>query len=247
MGLADLHIHTNFSWDSTTTVPAILKYVADYTDLDVIAITDHDEIRGALQALDRASAYGVQVIPGSEITTQEGHLIALFIQEKIPAGLSLIETIKRVGRLGGLCIAAHPMALWAGALNARSIRRAVQYPYLSNILVGIETFNAGLIYQRTNRAAQALARTLPLSLVGSSDSHMLKTIGLGVTYFRGSTPADLRADLLAHATLALQRAPANGVRILGDWLPRIALRKAGWIVWNESPSAPLRYSRTSQI
>ena len=91
MGLADLHLHTIYSYDGTATLPAVLRRAREI-GLNVIAITDHDEIAGALEAVKLASHYGVEVIPASEITTAEGDLLALFIHEKIQPGLSLIET-----------------------------------------------------------------------------------------------------------------------------------------------------------
>jgi predicted metal-dependent phosphoesterase TrpH len=101
MGLADLHIHTIYSRDGLNAVSAVLKYAADHTPLDVIAITDHDQIKGALEAQEIARAYGLDVIAGSEITTDEGHLLALFIHKQIPSRLSLIDSLLRVGEQGG--------------------------------------------------------------------------------------------------------------------------------------------------
>src|SRR5512142_621692 len=92
MGLADLHIHTIYSYDGTATVPAVLTR-AKQVGLDVIAITDHAEIKGALQAFDLAPAFDIEVIPGIEITTAEGDLLALFVTEKIEPGLPLIDTL----------------------------------------------------------------------------------------------------------------------------------------------------------
>ena len=99
MGKADLHIHTIYSWDGTCTVEAVLKQAAHTAELDVIAITDHDEIQGAQEAAELAPRYGIEVIPGSEISTADGHLLALFIPKKISAGLSVVETILRSPRI----------------------------------------------------------------------------------------------------------------------------------------------------
>jgi hypothetical protein len=96
MGISDLHIHTIFSCDGTASVKAVLGR-ARAIGLDVIAITDHDEFRGALLAEQLASQYGIQVIPASEVTTGEGDLLALGIRKLIPKGMSLIETLLRVG------------------------------------------------------------------------------------------------------------------------------------------------------
>ena len=117
MGLADIHMHTLFSYDGTATVPAVLNR-ASQVGLDLIAITDHDEIRGALLAEQLAPKFGIQVIPGVEITTAEGDLLALSIRKLIPAGLSLIETVNRVGQQGGFCVAPHP---GAGGLGMKSL------------------------------------------------------------------------------------------------------------------------------
>src|SRR5512133_3521514 len=137
MGLADLHMHTIYSYDGTATVPAVLKR-AKQTSLDIIAITDHDEIRGALLAEQLAPGFDIQVIPGVEITTAEGDLLALSIRKIIPAGLSLIETVKRVGEQGGFCIAPHPMATGMGmkSLSAFSIRQALNDHEAERILIG---------------------------------------------------------------------------------------------------------------
>src|SRR5690242_4321256 len=113
MGLADLHIHTIYSYDGTASISAVLAR-AKQVGLDVIAITDHDEIKGALKAFDLAPRFDMEVIPGIEITTREGDLLALFVTEKIQPGQPLLDTILQVGEAGGICIAPHPMARGTG-------------------------------------------------------------------------------------------------------------------------------------
>ncbi len=83
MGRADLHLHTIYS-DGMGTVPAVLE-AARQAGLDIIAITDHDTLTGARQARELAPRYGVGVIPGVEITTAEGHLLAYWIERPVPA------------------------------------------------------------------------------------------------------------------------------------------------------------------
>lgn len=95
MGLADLHIHTIHSYDGTASVPAVLSRACQL-GLDVIAITDHDEISGSLLALELAPKYGVEVIPGLEVTTAEGDLLALNVTENIGRNHPLVETVLRV-------------------------------------------------------------------------------------------------------------------------------------------------------
>jgi predicted metal-dependent phosphoesterase TrpH len=219
MGLADLHIHTIYSYDGTASVPAVLAR-AKQVGLDVIAITDHDEIKGALQAFELAPKFGIEVIPGIEITTAEGDLLALFVTETIEPGLSLIETIVKVGEAGGICIAPHPMAKGMGmnSLSARTIVQALRHPDAHRILIGIETYNATALDRESNYRAQALLAEHPgIAQVGSSDAHILQAIGLGATEFLGCTAADLLEALWIGATDVRQGVPLSSARILGTW------------------------------
>jgi predicted metal-dependent phosphoesterase TrpH len=243
MGYADLHIHTIHSWDGTCAVSAVLKYVKDKTDLDLIAITDHDEIAGALIALEIAPHFGVQVIPGCEISTAEGNLLALDITERVPAGLPLIETVLRVAALGGYCIAAHPNALVNTALSSASIRRALADPEAAQTLIGIETFNAGLIYTASNCQSAELAKETGVAAVGNSDSHVLQTIGRGATVFLGQTPADVKHALQARRTYVRDGLAARPAEIISRWLPRYMLRSLGWVTASRGPEDPLHLRR----
>jgi predicted metal-dependent phosphoesterase TrpH len=245
MGFADLHIHSVHSHDGTCSVSAILKHVADHTDLDVIAITDHDSVMGVKEAVALGPRYGIDVIPGCEITTAQGHLIALFITQPVPAGLSLIDTIKIVGKMGGLCTIPHPEAPGIGGVHAGAIRFALADPEAARTLVGIETFNGGLFYTRTNQVAAELGRSLGLACLGSSDSHILSTIGHGTTEFEGHSAAELRTALETHTTTA-HSCHMQGPIVLGHWAPRYFLRKMGWVAWNAEPDAPMRYVRMAQ-
>src|SRR5690348_14224128 len=143
MGLADLHMHSIYSYDGTASVPAILGR-AKALGLSVIAITDHDEIAGSLKAVELAPQYGIEVIPGIEITTADGDLLAYNITEKVPPHLPVEETILRVGALGGFCIAAHPMASGMGmnSMSALTILKILSNRKLTKFFIGIETYNA---------------------------------------------------------------------------------------------------------
>lgn len=219
MGLADLHIHTIYSYDGTASVPAVLAQ-AKQIGLDVIAITDHDEIKGALKAFDLAPQFGIEVIPGIEITTAEGDLLALFVTENIEPGLSLIGTILKVGEAGGICIAPHPMARGAGmkSLSRPSILQALNHPEASRILIGIETYNATALDRESNRNAERLfAECSGIAQVGNSDAHIVQAIGSGATEFPGNTAADLLDALWIGATGVRRGAPMSSAQILGSW------------------------------
>jgi predicted metal-dependent phosphoesterase TrpH len=243
MGLADLHVHTVHSYDGTSSVSAVLKHAADYTDLDVIAITDHDTMDGVQEALDLAPSYGIEVIPGCEVSTADGHMLALFIERPIPAGLSLVQTVRLVGEQGGLCVAAHPTARGMTSLSFADIHLALLQPGVRKTLVGVEAFNGGLVYTGSNPLVEALSKTLPLAQVGNSDSHVLRTIGHGASRFEGKTAADLRKALMKHSTRVVYGQGDSGVSILLNYLPKYILRKLGWVPFNAHPSAPLTYAR----
>jgi predicted metal-dependent phosphoesterase TrpH len=218
MGLADLHMHTIYSYDGTASVPAMLTR-ARKIGLDVIAITDHDEIAGALKALDIAPAYGLEVIPGSEITTAEGDLLALNITQKVEAGHSLVETVLKVGEIGGFCIAPHPMAGGFGmkSLSAYSILRALRNKDVARILIGIEAYNATAINKMSNHYARILAERLDIAHTGSSDAHVVEAIGLGATEFEGHTAQHLIDALHAGAVRIRKQKEWNSAHILGSW------------------------------
>jgi len=187
--------------------------------LDVIAITDHDEIAGSLNALELAPGYGVEVIPGIEVTTLEGDLLALNVAEKIERDMSLIETVLKVGELGGFCIAPHPMAGGIGmkSLSAYSILRALRNPAVTRILIGIETYNATTIDKMSNHYAHILAEHLDIAQLGNSDAHIAEAIGLGVTEFPGSTGLDLVKAIRNGTTTIHKKKEWTSVRILGSW------------------------------
>ncbi len=242
MGLCDLHIHTIYSPDGTGTVGAILKRASE-VGLNVIAITDHDEVRGALQALDLAPQYGIRVIPGSEISTAEGHLVGLFIHNKVPKGRPLVETIKRIADQGGLCFAAHPGRQNVNSLSADTIRKVLQDPKLARIMIGIEAFNASIFHLHENFGAMALARELPVARLGNSDAHLVRMIGVGASSFEGTSDYDLRRALENHATEPVISEPGPRLALMAQWGARLALRYAGWVSTNSHPQAPLRLAR----
>ncbi|MCX6058453.1 MAG: PHP domain-containing protein [Chloroflexi bacterium] len=218
MGLADLHLHTIYSYDGTASLAAVLSR-AKQLGLDVIAITDHDEIAGALKAMELASAYGVELIPGIEITTADGDLLAYFITEKVEAGLSLVETVLRVRELGGVCVAPHPMAGGMGmkSLKARTILKALRNPQVAETLIGIEVYNATALDRISNHYARILASRLEIAHVGNSDAHVVDAIGLGSTEFEGNSAADLLTALKNKTTKVRKQKEWSAFRILGSW------------------------------
>jgi predicted metal-dependent phosphoesterase TrpH len=225
---ADLHMHTTAS-DGTASAREVLAHVARHTDLRVIAITDHDTIAGAREAQRMADAYGVEVIVGEEVSTREGHLLALFLEEELPPGRPLSETAAAARAQGALVVAPHPFGYLVrsigrtGALGL-GVRAGRSW---ESLVDAVETWNAGLWSSRTNAQAARFAAARGLPAVGGSDSHHLQTLGLGYTLFPGRTAAELRQALLCGQTLAagalwgLRRSAEAGAliawRSLGRW------------------------------
>jgi len=218
MGIADLHIHTIYSYDGSASVSAVLKR-AKQIDLDLIAITDHDEIYGAIQAMDLAPVFDIQVIPGIEITTAEGDLLAFNVMKKIQRGLPLIDTVLRVSELGGFCIAPHPMAGGLGmkSLGADTILLALRQPDVARTLIGIETFNATALDKKSCQQASILAEIVGIARTGNSDAHIAEAVGLGATEFEGHTIDDLLKALRNGETTIYKQEEWNSARILGSW------------------------------
>lgn len=197
-GKADLHMHSTYS-DGCATIEEILAYVQQETDLDVIALTDHDTIDGALRARDlwARSAYRFDFVVGEEVTTKEGHLLALFIEKHVQPGLSMERSIDLIHEQGGLAIIAHPLH--------RFFRHSCQRNVMDRIHAsrdvwfdGAETWNASFCGIYANYVAMAANRTVyGLPELGNSDAHMLRAIGSGMTWFEGKNAQDIRATIEA--------------------------------------------------
>jgi predicted metal-dependent phosphoesterase TrpH len=225
MGTADLHIHSIYSQDATTTVRAILKHASD-VGLNVIAITDHDEIRGSLEAQQLAPKYGIEVIPAAEISTKDGHLVALFIEALPPAGLSMTDTLLHIGKQGGIAIAPHPFNNLPNSLSMEAVLGAMTNPRAKAVLKGIETHNMGT--QNFDRVAQKLSIYLPLAKIASSDAHIYWAIGAGRTEFAGKTANDLRAAIENNATTPIPYEEEFSAKAILSWVHRITLRRFGY-------------------
>lgn len=198
---------------------ALVDHIERHTPLDVIAITDHDEIAASFQAREYAASrnFRVQVIPGVEVTTRDGHLLALFIEERPPALRSLQETATWVRQRGGLCIAPHPFTRWTHSLDQRAMRLAVN----AGLIVGIEVLNASLAGRSSQPHAVHFAKQHGLAVLGSSDAHMLSMVGLARSRFAGTTPAELRRALESATTVAEGRF-ATLAEMASEALPQLA-------------------------
>lgn len=190
---ADLHIHSNHS-DGLATIPEIMEYVQNCTDLRVIAITDHNTVEGARFAKSLSELYDFDVVVGSEISSAVGHVLGLFIEEDVPAGMSAADTIRAIEEQGGVAVIPHPFSA-KGVLGprGRSLFAAAANDWAFHAL---EVYNSlPFLVWANSVAATTLAGGQGIAATGGSDAHVLQGVGTGYTVFRGHTAEDLRASI----------------------------------------------------
>ncbi|HEV3070262.1 MAG TPA: PHP domain-containing protein [Solirubrobacteraceae bacterium] len=167
----DLHMHTDHSHDCATPVEVLLA-TAREQGLGAIAVTDHNEVSGALQAREQAQAAGVKVIVAEEVkTAEQGEVIGLFIEEKIPRGLTLAETVAEIKRQGGLVYVPHPFD---------RMHSVPDYEHLLTILGdidAIEVFNPRVAIGAFNEEAVRFAAKYRIVAGAGSDSHVAQGLG----------------------------------------------------------------------
>jgi hypothetical protein len=217
MGKADLHIHTNFSDGSATPLQVLRQ--AEKIGLDTIAITDHNEIAGALKAQQLAEKWGlkVEVIIGEEITTSDGHVVGLFLKERIRPLMTARTTVDEIHRQGGLAIAVHPFSLWLKLFKCGGVGRLTQLLQFD----AIETMNGAVTEYFSNRYTKTYNnRVTKLAGLGGSDAHTVEAIGQAYTIYPGRGAAWLRKAIYHKATLpACSGSPLNALRgFLVDYL-----------------------------
>lgn len=200
----DLHCHTSASFDSLASPRAVVATAAR-RGLTHLAITDHDRIEGALEARDAAPS-GLTVLVGEEIRTRDGDLIAVFLTQAIPPGLSAAETIAAIREQGGLVGIPHPFDRFRGSLSKGASPGNIEA--LAATVDWVETWNARLMVGDGNARAAELARAAGVPGVAVSDAHTTLEVGVASTVLQGdpSTPEGLRAALAAGPRLVTGRA-----------------------------------------
>lgn len=198
LGKADLHVHTRYSgltrvyflrFPDSISHPSEIVKMAERRHLNVLCVTDHNSIRGAVEA--RKSATSVEIVAGSEIATLDGDLLGIFLTEDVPKGLPAEETIDKIHEQGGLAIAPHPFSSQAFSLGLKIAELKID---------GVELFNAAHRDGYTNDAAQIIAKNLDVAFVGGSDAHAANMVGNAYTQFDGKSAEDLRKAILARKT-----------------------------------------------
>jgi len=204
LGKADLHIHSG-AGDGIPSVAEILEYVEQETDLDLIAITDHDLIHGALEArhLIAKGNYRIECIVGMEITTLEGHLLAYDLEKPIRMLLPLARTIQLVHEQGGFCVVPHPTSWLTRSVGYHGLQRIMKDEREDVAFDGLEILNSTLAGKIVYEKVLHLNREdWHLPELGGSDAHSLEFIGSGHTVFPGRTASDFRRALKENTTHA---------------------------------------------
>lgn len=164
----DLHVHSKYSADSRSDPKDIAKILED-RGFSGVAILDHNTLDGykKLKELDTS----LIAVPGIEVSTEEGHVMGLGLQEEIGRQREVDQAIEKIREHGGLAIAAHPHRFWSG-IGERNV--------LEHDWDGLEGMN-GRSWGIRNRQSQRLAEKMELPITGGSDSHRLKTVGKAYT------------------------------------------------------------------
>jgi hypothetical protein len=169
----DLHMHTDHSYDCATPVEVLLASARE-RGLGAIAVTDHNEISGAIAAREHAREAGVdvQVIVGEEVkTADQGEVIGLFVEELIPRGMTLQETVAEIRRQGGLVYVPHPFD---------RLHSVPDYEHLLKIVDdvdAIEVFNPRVAIGAFNDEAARFAAKYRIVAAAGSDSHVAQGLG----------------------------------------------------------------------
>jgi predicted metal-dependent phosphoesterase TrpH len=164
----DLHSHSNYSKDSLSTLDGIIREFPK-SGLHVLALTDHNELAGALELAQRAPFF---VIPGEEIKTEHGEIIGLFLKEWIPPRLSPRETIDRIREQDGVVYVPHPFDRVRGSRITEE-----QLDDIIGLIDVLEVFNARNALPRFNARAQQYARQHGVLMGAGSDAHTYREYG----------------------------------------------------------------------
>jgi predicted metal-dependent phosphoesterase TrpH/glycosyltransferase involved in cell wall biosynthesis len=188
--LCDLHMHTSWSHDCAVAPEDLVAY-AEALGLGAIAVTDHNVLGGALEAVEAARGTRLVVIPGEEVKTDgQGEVIGLFLSEEIPRGMSFADTVAAIRAQNGLVYLPHPFDRLHSIPEASTLHR-----HLADIDV-FEVYNARLLFEGYNDEALRFATKYNLTMGAGSDAHVLQGVGTGAMRLRAfNGPEELLVSL----------------------------------------------------
>lgn len=173
----ELHCHSTYSRDSHVSIDRLID-ICRRKKLDAIALTDHNEIAGALELSKKAPNW-LTVIVGEEISTVEGDLIGLFLKKKIEPRQSIVETITQIHQQGGLALLPHPFdRLRYEAVGQKTVDK------VKDKIDFIEVFNSRCLFAADNRLARSYAHRYSLKPYVGSDAHLAREYGRAVAQIK---------------------------------------------------------------
>jgi predicted metal-dependent phosphoesterase TrpH len=165
----DLHCHTMWSGDSTTTPDEVVEAVVD-SGIDVLCITDHNAIRGAVELAD---VLPCRVVVGEELRTGVGEIIGLFLDERLPHGIDPREAARRIRAQGGIVYVPHPFDP-----TRHCLREDVLFELIDEGLIdSLEAFNGKTSLRHLNERAATVASEHGLPGGAGSDAHIPEAFG----------------------------------------------------------------------
>lgn len=171
----DMHTHTMFSGDSTTTLDEIAEAVVD-AGIDVLCVTDHNSLEGAMRLQRELEGAGVcRVVAGEEVRTHTGEIIGLFLTERIPFGSSAADTARMIREQGGVVYVPHPFDPMRRNLTEESLESVTA----AGLVDAVEAHNSKTSLASLNARARAFGERHGLALGAGSDAHVPRAIGSG--------------------------------------------------------------------
>jgi glycosyltransferase involved in cell wall biosynthesis/predicted metal-dependent phosphoesterase TrpH len=195
---ADLHVHSEHSKDCAVPVRGILARAREL-GINIVAITDHNNIDGGLEGVALAEEYGLRVIPGEEVKTAEGEVIGLFLSHAVPSGLSFAATITAIKAQGGVVYVPHPFDRLHTVPSYALLRQ-----HAAEIDV-MEVFNARLAFPSFNERAELFAQRYRIPAAAGSDAHVLPGLGTALTGMAGFEGRDDFVAALAECRIVRRR------------------------------------------
>jgi predicted metal-dependent phosphoesterase TrpH len=218
----DMHMHTEYSRDSRQSL-SVFAAAAERAGLNVVCVTDHDTVEGALRLREMNTP--LRVIVGEEIYTRDGELIGLFLDRAVPPGLPLEESIARIREQGGIAYVPHPFS----RNRLRHVRRSVLERAVP-LLDAIEVFNAREAFAADNARALAFAVRHGLPGGAGSDAHRPNEIGRAYVEIPDFTTRDeflvaLKAGLVSGTLSGIRAHLRTRYDVLRRWFARATKRR----------------------
>ncbi|MHC4697993.1 MAG: PHP domain-containing protein [Planctomycetota bacterium] len=208
-----IHIHTDYSYDSNISLSNLARF-AETEGFACIAVTDHDTIEGALRFQSMTSA---RVIVGEEVTTRDGHLIGLFLKERVRPGMTAEDTAIAIRRQGGLVLLPHPFVkMFSCGLGNLAWR-------LAGLFDAVEVNNAQNLRRTPERRAHQYAEKLGMIRYAGADSHLASSIG---PCYQIMADFDGPAEFLESLRAAELTEGRHPLRYFAEIAPQVALALA---------------------